>query len=138
MKAFDSDVLTLIFQGDPDCVQKASLIPALVQSTPIVVIEEILRGRLNAIRLAQAEKSKLSVDHAYQLLELSIADFQKIKVLSHTSQAEALVKPWRKQKIRIGNSDLRIAAICVVHSATLISRNRKDFEQVPDLSIEFW
>jgi tRNA(fMet)-specific endonuclease VapC len=49
-----------------------------------------------------------------------------------------LVKAWRKQKIRIGNSDLRIAATCVVHSATLISRNRKDFEEVPDLSVESW
>jgi hypothetical protein len=55
MKAFDSDVLTLILQGDPDCVRKASLIPTLEQSTPVVVIEEIVRGRLNAIRQAQAE-----------------------------------------------------------------------------------
>ncbi len=46
MKAFDSDVLTLILQGDPDCVRKASLIPTLEQSTAVVVIEEILRGRL--------------------------------------------------------------------------------------------
>jgi tRNA(fMet)-specific endonuclease VapC len=110
----------------------------LEQSTAVVVIEEILRGRLNAIRQDQAEKSKLSVDQAYRLLELSIADFQNFKILSHTSHAESLVKAWRKQKIRVGNSDLRFAATCVVHSATLISRNRKDFEQVPGLSAEFW
>jgi tRNA(fMet)-specific endonuclease VapC len=138
MKAFDADVLTLILQGDPACVHKASLIPILEQGTPVVVIEEILRGRLNVIRQAQAEKSKLSIDQAYRFLELAIADFQNVKILSHTSQAEILVKGWRKQKIRIGNSDLRIAAICIVHSATLISRNRKDFEQVPGLSVEFW
>ena len=65
-------------------------------------------------------------------------DADVLTMLSHTSRAETLVKGWRKQKIRIGNSDLRIAAICVVHSATLISRNRKDFEQVPGLSVEFW
>ena len=138
MKAFDADVLTLIFQGDPLCVHKASMVSILEQSTPVIVVEEILRGRLNAIRQAQAEKSKFSIDQAYRLLELTIADFQNIKMLSHTSQAEALVTDWRKQKIRIGISDLRIAAICIVHAATLISRNRKDFEQVPGLSVEFW
>jgi tRNA(fMet)-specific endonuclease VapC len=138
MKAFDADVLTLILQGDPACVHKASLIPILEQAIPVVVIEEILRGRLNVIRQAQADKFKLSIDQAYRLLELAIADFQNVRILSHTSQAETLVKGWRQQKIRIGNSDLRIAAICVVHSATLISRNRKDFEQIPGLSVEFW
>ena len=50
MKAFDADVLTLILQGDPACVHKASLIPILEQGTPVVVIEEILRGRLNGRR----------------------------------------------------------------------------------------
>jgi tRNA(fMet)-specific endonuclease VapC len=135
MKAFDADVLTLILQGDAACVHKPSLIPSLEQGIPVVVIEEILRGRSNVIRQAQAEKSKLSIDRAYRLLELAISDFQNIKVLSHTSDAEILVKGWRKQKIRIGNSDLRIAAICVIHSATLISRNRKDFEQGPGLSV---
>jgi predicted nucleic acid-binding protein len=34
--------------------------------------------------------------------------------------------------------DLRIAAIGVAHSATLISRYRWDFERVPGLSVEFW
>lgn len=122
MKAFDADVLTLILQGDPGCVQKASLIPILDQGAPIVVIEEVIRGRLNAIRQAQAGKSKLSIDEAYRPLELSIVDFQDLKVLSYTPQAEILVTDWRKLKIRRGISDLRIAAICVAHSATLISR----------------
>ena len=48
MKAFDADVLTLILQGDAACVHKASLIPSLEQGIPVVVVEEILRGRLIA------------------------------------------------------------------------------------------
>jgi hypothetical protein len=53
MNAFDADVFTLILQGDASCVHKASMIPIAEQSAPIVVIEEIRRGRLNAIRQAQ-------------------------------------------------------------------------------------
>ena len=59
-------------------------------------------------------------------------------VLSYTPQADALYRQWRHQRIRVGTHDLRIGAICVAHVATLISRNRRDFGQVPGLRVEFW
>jgi tRNA(fMet)-specific endonuclease VapC len=34
--------------------------------------------------------------------------------------------------------DLRIASVVLDHSATLITRNRRDFERVPGLMIEDW
>jgi hypothetical protein len=40
MKAFDADVLTLIMQGDPACVHKASLVPILEQGVPVVVVRK--------------------------------------------------------------------------------------------------
>ena len=138
MKSFDTDVLTLFLHGDPSCILKAALISADERSVPIVAVEEILRGRLVAIRQAQAGKSKLSVEETYQRLERSITDLRELTILSHSPQAEALVQAWRKQKIKVGISDLRIAAICIVHSATLISRNRRDFDQVPGLMVEYW
>jgi tRNA(fMet)-specific endonuclease VapC len=138
MKSFDADVLTLITEGDVVCISRLALIPEAEQSVPIVVVEQLLRGRLNTIRQAQAGKSKVTIDYAYHLLEETVADLEQFKVLSHSPQAEGLVQTWRKQKIKVGISDLRIAAICVSHGATLISRNRRDFDQVPGLSVEYW
>ncbi|MBI3249091.1 MAG: type II toxin-antitoxin system VapC family toxin, partial [Deltaproteobacteria bacterium] len=66
------------------------------------------------------------------------ADFRRLHILSYTVQAEALYQEWRQQGVRLGTHDLRIAAICVAYSATLISRNRRDFERVPGLVAEFW
>lgn len=34
--------------------------------------------------------------------------------------------------------DLRIAAICVSHATKLVTRNLRDFAQVPDLAFEVW
>jgi predicted nucleic acid-binding protein len=34
--------------------------------------------------------------------------------------------------------DLKIAAICLVEGATLLSANLKDFQQVPGLHVEDW
>jgi tRNA(fMet)-specific endonuclease VapC len=138
MIAFDADVLTLIAAGDARCTQKAALIPEADQAVPIVVAEQLLRGRLNVVRQAEAGKSKVPVELAYELLQRTIADLQLFEILSYSHHAEVLMQSWRKQKIKVGTSDLRIAAICVIHSATLISRNRRDFDQVPGLVVEYW
>ena len=34
--------------------------------------------------------------------------------------------------------DLKIASIVLVHDATLLSRNLRDFRQVPGLRVEDW
>ena len=43
-------------------------------------------------------------------------------------------------RIRIGTHDLKIAAITLSlgETATLLSRNRKDFEKVPGLRVADW
>ncbi len=138
MMAFDSDVLTLIFLGDAGFFQKAAKIPGAERSIPIVVAEQMLRGGLHAVRQAEAGKAKAGIDVAYSYLEPTIAHMKRMQMLSFTPQVETLVQSWRKQKIKVGISDMRIAATCIVHSATLISRNRRDFDQVPGLLVEYW
>ena len=138
MRAFDTDVLTEILLGDPTYVARAATIPPYEQGVPVIVIEELLRGRLHVIRLAEAGQAKIDLSRAYALFEQTLRDVQQVMVLSYTPQAEALYQQWRQQRIRLPTHDLRIAAICVAHTATLISRNRRDFTQVPGLHVEFW
>jgi tRNA(fMet)-specific endonuclease VapC len=138
MKAFDTDVLTEILLGNAAYAQRAAEIPLDQQVVPILVVEEIVRGRLNVIRQAEAGKARITIEQAYQFFERTLLDIRQVAVLSYTAQAEGLFQEWRKQKLRVSTHDLRIAASCVAHSATLISRNRRDYEQVPGLLVEFW
>ncbi len=138
MIAFDTDALTEILLGNTAFVDRVAAIPAHEQAVPVIVIEEIIRGRLNVVRQAEAGRSRVSIVHAYGLFEETFRDFRRIHILSYTAQAEARYQQWLQQGIRLATHDLRIAAICVAHDARLISRNRQDFERVPGLMVEFW
>ena len=138
MIAFDTDVLTEVLLGNAEFVERTAAIPAREQAVPVIVIEEIMRGRLNVIRQAEASKTAISTARAYELFEETFKDFRRLHILSYTSQAESFYQQWRQQGIRVGTHDLRIAATCVAHAATLISRNRRDFDRIPGLKVEFW
>jgi tRNA(fMet)-specific endonuclease VapC len=138
MIAFDTNVLTEILLGTPAFVERAAAIPVDQQAVPVIVIEEIVRGRLNVIRQAEAGKYKISLERAYELFQQTFSDARLLRILPYTSAAESLCQQWRRQGLRVSTHDLRIAAICVVHGAGLVTRNRRDFEQIPGLSVEFW
>lgn len=138
MKVFDTDVLTDILRGVPAVVQRGALIPPEKQAIPIVVAEEILRGRLNAIRQAEAGRLPITIARAYELMRNSLSDLRDVTILPYTDNAELLFRKWRAQKIRVATHDLRIAAVCVDHDGELASRNRRNFDLVPGLKVEYW
>lgn len=138
MTAFDTDVLTEILLGNAPFVARAAAIPSHQQAVPVIVIEEMIRGRLNVIRQAEAGKMKLSLESAYELFRETFIKTRRLQILPYTGVAQSLYQQWRQQGIRVATHDLRIAAICVAHDAKLVSRNRRDFERVPGLLAEFW
>ncbi len=64
MIAYDTDVLTELLLGKKEFVERAAVIPAAEQTVPIIVVEEIIRGRLEVIRRAEAGKAKITVEAA--------------------------------------------------------------------------
>ena len=44
----------------------------------------------------------------------------------------------RSQLPRLGKMDLAIAAIALEYDGIVVTRNRRDCEQVPDLQLEDW
>lgn len=61
-----------------------------------------------------------------------------MNVLSFTPEAQMRIAELRRQCPRMQTMDLRIAAIALATGTTLLTRNRRDFRQVPGLSVEDW
>jgi tRNA(fMet)-specific endonuclease VapC len=75
---------------------------------------------------------------AYQGL-FEVAETAKIiRVLPLTRQAVDRYLELRTLLPRLGKLDLSIAAIVVAFDGILVTRNRRDFEQVPDLQLDDW
>lgn len=103
--------------------------------TTAISLEEQLRGWLAQIsRSSDAAKQVL----AYAELTALIDFFGFWSILPFDDAAASEFKGFRKQRIRGGTMDLKIASIAVTHDALLLTANTRDFESVPGLRFENW
>ncbi len=138
MNGFDTDILTELFAGNAVFAQRLLAIDADKRGIPTVAAAEIVRGWLAAVRQAEAGKGRQPLERAYELFEQSLRKMAPFTLLSYTPAAHALVQQWQRSKIRVGTNDLRIAAICIVHGVTLITRNAQDYARIPGLTFDVW
>jgi tRNA(fMet)-specific endonuclease VapC len=131
----DTDHLSLYRYGHPEVSAHIEATPADQLAVTIITIEEQLRAWYTQIRRAR-DKDQLA--RAYQgLLEVAETS-QYIRVLPFTSRAIERYLDLRARLPRLGKMDLSIAAIALEYDGIVVTRNRRDFEQVPDLEIQDW
>ena len=101
----------------------------------IVTVEERMRGWLAAIA---KERSALRQVLGYRELALLFEFYQEFEIVPFDDAAAQQFDDLRRQKLRIGTMDLKIAATALVNHALLLSANRTDFDRVPGLRVENW
>ncbi len=75
---------------------------------------------------------------AYARLRLALDYFCRIRMLDFDANASGRYESLRRQKLRIGTRDLRIAATALSVEGILVTRNHRDFSKVPSLVLEDW
>lgn len=133
----DTDHLSLLQQHHPQIRQRTAAVPPAAIAITIITAEEQLRGWLDAIRRHTSPGSPKQL-WAYQGLRDLLLFFPQVNILPFDQAAAAMFDRLRQQRIRIGSQDLRIAATTLVLGATLVTRNERDFRQVPGLQVEDW
>lgn len=140
MILLDTDVLSSLQHGEGEEV--SILRNRVAHSTPnnlvyvcIINFEEQLRGWLDWIAKAKTIEHQV---FRYRKLHGLLEDYKARLVLDFDQDSALRFQELKKQKIRIGTMDLKIAAIALTNRATLISRNLSDFREVPGLQVEDW
>lgn len=74
----------------------------------------------------------------YRMYRKILVDYCAAQVLPFDQAAATEFDGLRTQRVRIGTMDLRIAAIALSRNLTVLTRNLRDFSQVPGLRSEDW
>lgn len=101
----------------------------------IITYEEQVRGRLLFLSKAKTVEQQV---YAYQGLEQLVLDYQSIAIVPFNRIAVLEYQRLRKSYPRLGNMDLKIAAITLTNKAILLTRNVSDFRQIRELQVEDW
>src|SRR5947207_1510697 len=133
MYLLDTDHLSILEYDSAESLTlqiRLERVPDSEIATTVINYEEQMRGWLARASSANTtEKMRL----AYSRLMTHIATFSGIPILPFDDPAIAIYERLRRSRIRIGTMDMKIAAIALANNAVLLTRNRADFEKVPDL-----
>ncbi len=130
----DTDHASLFQRRHPRVVQRVLAVPDEELAITVVSAEEQLRGWLSVIHRA----SGVRLVKAYALLHETLDYYRTIRLLDFDSAALISYEELRRDKIRIGTKDLRIAAIALTAGGILVTRNARDFSRVSALTFEDW
>jgi tRNA(fMet)-specific endonuclease VapC len=134
----DTDHVSLWLRDHPLVKAKVSEFDQDVFLT-IITVQELFNGWVG--RLNNTTDAELMLDR-YESLWQTVDFIRQFPVLRFDTDADATYTRvlrenlgLRKKRLR---QDLRIAAIALSRNATIVTRNQKDFGQVPRLGIVDW
>jgi tRNA(fMet)-specific endonuclease VapC len=136
---FDTDHISLIQQ--PNSPEYGAIQAHASAHSPsdivycIVSFQEQVIGAHAYITRAKTPSDLLI---GYRLMSAVHSTFMTKSVLPFDGSALAEFDQLVASKVRVKTMDLRIAAIALVNSLTLVTRNSRDFSKVPGLVIEDW
>ncbi|MBI3273127.1 MAG: type II toxin-antitoxin system VapC family toxin [Planctomycetes bacterium] len=139
MIVLDTDALTLLQRKEGAGFERVTHRLRTLSEQPtwvtIVSFEEQMRGWLAFIAGAKSpEKQVLGYAYLRSLME----GFHSRPMLDFDPAASIQYQRLVKGRVRVGTMDLRIAAICLVHGASLLTMNLSDFRKVPGLKLVDW
>ena len=101
----------------------------------IITAQESLEGWLAVIKSHPPGSAQVK---GYSEFRKSIDTLGKFSLLDFDLEAAEAFSNLRKLFPRVGTLDIKIAAISLAHDCLLLTRNLRDFNQVPGRCVENW
>ena len=135
---FDTNVLSEHLKGNTRIVDRAAAL-GLEDAIAISNIAwfEIIRGRVSSLTTADAADQLLLAQSRLNR-DLDGLDRFRIHDVSEAVARQFELLRTNKKIKKIGRNDLLIACIALANKAVLVTRNVKDFANVPGLTLQNW
>ena len=101
----------------------------------VITVQEVWDGWAAVIARA---KTPDQVAAAYSRLTDTLNELRNWSVVTFSTGAVVRYAALKKQKLNVGSNDLKIASIAIETGATVVTRNRRDFERIPGVVVEDW
>ena len=140
MLILDTDAITILFRRESPLYGK--LLRRLERDPPhevvttIISVHEQLQGWLSVLNRTRLAPNDLIKTYARLLTALE--EYGAMTILQFDADAQSKFEEIRQRARRMAAFDLRIASIALTRDATVLTRNLRDFRQVPGLEIEDW
>ncbi|HLQ45469.1 MAG TPA: type II toxin-antitoxin system VapC family toxin [Planctomycetaceae bacterium] len=131
----DTDMLTLLQHGHSEVCDNVDAHNEEDLVICVITVEEQLSGWYTVLRQA---KSKEKLARAYSQLAACVESLSDLRVLHFTEACIDRFEQLRATGVPVKKMDLRIAAAVLEFGGTLVTRNVRDFSQIPGLTIEDW
>jgi tRNA(fMet)-specific endonuclease VapC len=133
----DTDILSLLHRGHTIVRQHVARVDPAEIATTVVTKIQILQARYDFL-LRASDSSELLRAQGWLSRSESLLNRIAIVPLTETGANEFdRLRPQTRLR-KIGRADLLIACIALANRATLVTRNLRHFQQVPNLKLENW
>jgi len=131
----DTDTLQLYQDDNPKVVARVRAVAPAERAISVITVEEQLSGWYTQLRQAKDDER---LAWAYRRLAATVRALAKVPIVDFDEPAIRRCEQLKKLKLKVRKMDLRIAATVLELDAILVTRNVRDFRQVPGLRIEDW
>lgn len=131
----DTDIPSLYQLGNANVCRRVAQHQPNELAVSIITVEEQLSGWYT---LRRRVKDRSQIARVYQRFTDNVRFLANVQVMSLSESAIGRYDELSRLKLGVRANDLRIAATALELPATVVTRNRIDFDRVPGLQVEDW
>ncbi len=131
----DTDIFSLYQHGHVELTAKVNMHPLQELAITVITVEEELSGWYSLLRRVHRPEEHVEV---YGRLAKAIPVLARWQILSMSLPAIMRYETLKRMNLNVRKMDLRIAAIVLETGGVVVTRNVRDFQRVPNLSVENW
>ena len=134
----DTDIISFVLADDL-LVNQRLAISGGSTATSIVTVHEVFNGWASRINSAKTLEELIFL---YARLSKALILFKKVRILDFDDSASEQFRLLLQNNPQLNKKklqkDMRIASIALANNAIVVTRNHRDFSQVPGLTIVDW